>query len=188
MFKEILLENSKRKRIYEFIKNNPGFHLRELQRRLEIPLSSLEYHVDYMVRHQVIYKEKEGLYARYFAQQPTREELKLISALRHEKLREIVAIVLEENDVKFQDLKDYLDLPSSTLSYYLKYLTDHNILAKQQIAHMVVYSIDSQNVQKALLMANSSFTDRLIDKVLRAFMETDFKHGRRKTQGNTKAQ
>ena len=180
MFKEILLENSKRKRIYEFIKNNPGFHLRELQRRLKIPLSSMEYHIDYMVRHQVIYKEKEGLYARYFAQQPTHEELKLISALRHEKVREIVAIVLEKNDVKFQDLKGYLDLPSSTLSYYLKYLMDHNILARQQIGRETIFSIENQSIQKALLMAKSSFTDKLIDKVLNTFMETDFRHVRKK--------
>jgi predicted transcriptional regulator len=180
MFKEILLENLQRKRIYEFIKNNPGFHLRELQRRLKIPLSSMEYHIDYMVRHQVIYKEKEGLYARYFAQQPTGEELELISALRHEKVREIVAIILEKTDVNFQDLKDYLNLPSSTLSYYLKYLMDHNILAKQQIGHESIYSIENQNVQKALLMAKSSFTDKLIDKVLRTFMETDFKHVKKK--------
>jgi predicted transcriptional regulator len=180
MYKEILLENSKRKRIYEFIKNNPGFHFRELQIILKIPLSSMEYHIDYMVRHQVIYKEKEGLYARYFAQQPTREELKLISALRHEKVREIVAIVLEKTDVKFQDLKDYLNFPSSTLSYYLKYLMDHNILARQQIGHETIFSIENQSVQKALLMAKSTFTDKLIDKVLSTFMETNFKDVKKK--------
>ena len=180
MFKKIVLENSKRKKIYDFIKRNPGFHLRELQRRLEIPLSSLEHHVDYMVRHQVIYKEREGGYTRFFAQQPTDEERKLISALRHEKMREIVSIVLEKKDAKFQDLKDYLNLPSSTLSYYLKYLVDYNILGRQQIGYESVYSIQDLKVRKALLMAESSFTDRLIDKVLRSFMETDFKNLSRK--------
>jgi predicted transcriptional regulator len=182
MFKKILLENSKRKKIYELIKSSPGFHLRELQRKLDIPLSSLEHHIDYMVRHQVIYKEREGLYARYFAEQPTQEELKVISALRHEKVREIVAIILEKKDVKFKDLKDYLNLPSSTLSYYLKYLKDHRILVRQQIAHESIYSIKNQNIQKALLMVKSSFTDKLVDKVLRTFMETDFKHVRRQTE------
>lgn len=182
MFKKILLENSNRKKIYEFIKSNPGFHLRELQRKLKIPLSSLEHHIDYMVRHKVIIKEREGVYTRYFAQQPTKEELKLISAFRHEKVREIVAIILEKKEAKFQNLKDYLNLPSSTLSYYLKYLLDNNILTRQQVGHQSIYSIKNQNVQKALLMAKSSFTDKLIDKVLRTFMETDFKHVRRKTE------
>ena len=133
-----------------------------------------------MVRHHVIYKEKEGGYTRFFAQQPTDEERKLISALRHEKMREIVSIVLEKKDAKFQDLKDYLNLPSSTLSYYLKYLVDYNILGRQQIGYESVYSIQDLKVRKALLMAESSFTDRLIDKVLRSFMETDFKKLNRK--------
>jgi predicted transcriptional regulator len=181
MFKKIVLENSKRKKIYDFIKKNPGLHLRELQRRLEIPLSSLEHHVNYMVRHHIIYKEKEGGYTRYFAQQPTEEERKLISALRHEKMREIVSIVLDKKDAKFQDLKDYLNLPSSTLSYYLKYLVDYHILVRQQIGYESIYSIQDPKVRKALLMAEPSFTDRLIDKVLRSFMETNFKNLSQKT-------
>ena len=181
MIKEIILENSKRKEIYGFIKRNPGFHLRELQRRLEIPLSSLEHHVDYMVRHQVIYKEKSGGYTRFFAQLPTDEERRLISALRNEKMREIVAIVLDKKDAKFQDLKDDLNLPSSTLSYYLKYLVDHQILDRQQIGYESIYSIQDLKVRKALVLAEPSFTDKLIDKVLRSFLETDFKNLNRTT-------
>jgi predicted transcriptional regulator len=180
MFKKIVLKNSKRKKIYDFIKSNPGFHLRELQRRLEIPLSSLEHHVDYMVRHRIIYKEREAGYTRYFVEQPTEEELRLISALRNEKMREIVSIVVEKKDAKFQDLKDYLNLPASTLSYYLKYLVDYHILCRQQIGYESIYSIQDLKVRKALLMAESSFTDTLIDKVLRSFMETDFKNLSRK--------
>ena len=182
MLKKIVLENSKRKKIYDFIKQKPGLHLREIQRRLDIPLSSLEHHVDYMVRHHVIYKEKEGGHTRYFAEQPTEEEQRLISALRNEKMREIVSIILEKNDVKFQDLKDDLRLPASTLSHYLKSLVDNHILARQQVGYESVYSIQDPKVRKALLMAESSFTDRLIDKVLRSFMETDFKNLMRKNQ------
>ena len=181
MFKKIVLKNSKRKKIFNLIKSNPGLHLRELQRRSKMALSSLEYHVDYMARHNVVYREREGGFTRYFAQQPTEEEHKLISALRHEKMREIVLIVLDKKVAKFQDLKDYLNLPSSTLSYYLKYLMDNCILIKQQIGYESIYSIQDQNVRKALLMAESSFTDKLIDKVLRSFMETDFKNLTRKT-------
>ena len=186
MVKEIILENSKRRKIYDFIKENPGFHLREIQRKLEMPLSSMEHHIDYMVRHQVIYKERTGGYTRYFAEQPTEEEHRLISALRNEKMREIVSIVLEKNNVKFHDLQDYLNLPASTLSHYLKYLMDYHILGKQQIGYENIYSIQDARVRKALVLAKASFTDRLIDKVLRSFMETDFKNLSRKTKsGNS---
>jgi predicted transcriptional regulator len=175
MFKDIVLENSRRNEIYKFIKKNPGFHLREIQRRLKIPLSSLEHHVDYMIRHKVLYKERDGRYVRYFAGQVTEEERRLISALRHKKLREIVLVVLEQKEVKFQDLRKAFDLPSSTLSYYLKHLVDHCILRRQKIGYESIYSIQDERVGKVLVMYEPSFADRIVDKVLRTFMETDFK-------------
>jgi predicted transcriptional regulator len=180
MFKEAVLANLRRKKIYNFVRKNPGFHLRELQRRLKIPLSSLEHHVDYMIRHNVLYKQRDGRYVRYFAGEYTKEEKKLISALRHEKMREIVLIVLEKKEVKFQDLRDYLDLPASTLSYFLKYLVDRCILRRKKIGYENIYLIRDQRVGKVLVMYEPSFTDRIVDKVSRTFMETDFKNADRK--------
>jgi predicted transcriptional regulator len=176
MFKDIVLENSRRKKIYSFIRKNPGFHLREIQRRLNMPLSSLEHHIQYMIRKNVIYKEREGHYTRYFAGHLTKEERKVISALRHEKLREIVSIVLERKEVKSQDLIDYLGISYSSLSYYLKYLVEHSILSGQKIGYENVYSIQDQRVEKILIMYEPSLIDKLADKALRAFLETYFKN------------
>lgn len=180
MFKDAVLANLRRKKIYNFVRKNPGFHLRELQRRLRIPLSSLEHHIDYMIRHNVLYKERDGRYVRYFAGQSTKEERKLISALRHEKLREIVLIILENKEVKFQDLKNCLDLPASTLSYFLKYLVDRCILRREKVGYENIYQIQDQRVSKVLVIYEPSFTDRIVDKVSRTFMEIDFKNADRK--------
>ena len=122
MFKEIILENSRRKKIYGLVKKNPGLHFREIHRRLNIPLSSLEHHLNYMTRNNVIYVRKDGGYTRYFCEPLSKEEQKIISAIRHKKLREIVAILIEKEEVKYHDLKDFLQLSPSILSYYLKYL------------------------------------------------------------------
>ena len=176
MFKDAVLANLRRKKIYSFVKRNPGFHLRELQRRLKMPLSSLEHHIDYMIRHGVLFKQKDGGYVRYFAGESTDEERKLISALRHERLREIVLIILEKKEVKFQDLKNYLDLPASTLSHFLKYLVDRHILRREKVSYENIYSIQDQRVIKVLIMYEPSFTDKIVDKVSRTFMETDFKN------------
>jgi predicted transcriptional regulator len=186
MFKDAVLANLRRKEIYNFVRRAPGFHLRELQRRLKIPLSSLEHHIDYMIRHNVLYKEKDGRYVRYFAGGFTKEERKLITALRHRRLREIVLIILENGDVKFQDLKDCLDLPASTLSHFLKYLVDRCILKRQKAGYENIYSIQDQRVGKVLVIYEPSFTDRVVDKVSRAFMETDFKNANRKSVKNNR--
>ena len=180
MFRDAVLENSRRKQIYNFIRRNPGFHLRELQRRLEIPLSSLEHHIDYMIRHKVLFKQRDGRYVRYFAENSTSEDKKLISALRHERLRQIVLIILETEEVKFQDLRNHLDLPSSTLSYFLKYLVDRGILRREKVGYENIYSIQDKRVGKVLVIYEPSFADRLVDKVSRTFLETNFRNTDRK--------
>jgi predicted transcriptional regulator len=176
MLKDIVLENSRRKKIYNFIRKKPGIHLREIQRRLSIPLSSLEHHIEYMIRKNIIYKEREGRYTRYFAGHLTKEKRKVISALRHKRLREIVSIVLEQKEVKSQDLIEYLNIPYSTLSYYLKYLVEHSILRRQKISYENIYSIQDQRVEKILIMYEPNLIDKLADKALRTFLETDFKN------------
>jgi predicted transcriptional regulator len=182
MFKDIVLENSRRKKIYKFIQKNPGIHLRELQRKLSIPLSSLEHHVEYMIRKDIIDKEREGRYTRYFAGHLTKEERKILSALWHAKLREIVSIVLKKKEVKSQDFIDNLNIPSSTLSYYLRYLVEHSILRKQKIGYENVYSIKDHRVGKILIIHEPSLVDKLADKALRTFLETDFKNMIRKKE------
>ena len=120
MLKDVILENNRRREIFNFLKANPGLHLRELQRRLKLPLTSLEHHLDYMVRKKVIYREKDGRFTRFYAMLLDEEDKKVISALRQKRLREIVLIILGKEGAKFQELQEILGLPSSTLFHYLK--------------------------------------------------------------------
>ena len=104
MFKEEILENERRREIYKFVEKHPGVHLRELQRRLRMPLASLEYHLNYMTRKKVIYREKDRRYRRYYAKQLDVIDKKILSALRQKRLREIVLIVLSSKKAKYQVL------------------------------------------------------------------------------------
>ena len=179
MSKDVILENSRRKKIYRLIKKNPGLHFREIQRRLEIPSSSLEHHLNYMNRNNVIYDRKDGGYTRYFCEPLSKDEQKIISALRHKRLREIVTILVERNETKFQDLKDFLHLSPSILSYYLKYLIDHRIIVRKKVGYENIYSLYDQRAKKVLIMYNPRFLSRLAENVITTFMETEFKKSRK---------
>lgn len=181
MFKEEILENERRREIYKFIEKNPGVHLRELQRTLKMPLSSLEYHLNYMVRKKVIFREKDGRYRRYYVKQLDAEDKKMLSALRQKRMREIVLIVLSNKKAKYQTLLDDLRIPPSTLSLYLKYLVDHNILTRHKIGHENIYTVqDEDRIAKVLMSYKSSFADRLVDKVLSTWMETKFRKSKKR--------
>jgi predicted transcriptional regulator len=175
MFKEEILENERRRRIYRFIEKNPGIYLRDLQRTLEMPLTSLEYHLDYMVRKNVILKERGGHYARYYVKQLDSEDKKILSALRQKRTREIVHITLLSKKAKYQSLLNELRIPPSTLSLYLKHLIDNNILVRTKVGHENIYSVqDEDRVAKLLIAYKSSLVDKLVDKALSTWLETRF--------------
>jgi len=185
MFKEEILENERRREIYKFLEKNPGFDLRELQRTLKMPLSSLEYHLNYMVRKKVIFREKDERYRRYYVKQLDNEDKKILSALRQKRMREIVLIILSSKKAKYQALLKRLRIPPSTLSLYLKYLISRNILKRHKISHENIYTVqDEDRIAKVLMTYRSSFVDRLVDKTLSTWMETQFR--KRKESENSR--
>ena len=175
MFKDDILENENRSKIYVVIKATPGIHLRGLQRVLEMPLTTLDYHLDYMIRRRIIFCETNENIKRFYAELFDSADKKVLAALRQQRMREIVLTVLANEKAKFKFLAEHLRLPSSTLSYYLKYLVDKDILAREKVGYESLYSVkDGERVVKVLIAYKSSFLDKLVDKVLNTWMETRF--------------
>jgi len=176
MFKEEILENESRRKIYALIETNPSIHLRELQRQLNMPLATLEYHLSYMTRRKIIFGEADGHYKRYYTKPLDPEDKKVLSALRNKRMREIVLIILSNKKAKYQYLADYFKLPHSTLSLYLKYLVDNNVLARDKISYENIYTVQNEDrVAKVLIAYRSSFLDTLVDKALKTWLETNFR-------------
>ena len=54
---DIKIEN--RRLIYSHILNNPGSHLRQISRELDMNLGTLRYHIDYLERQEIIIGKSE---------------------------------------------------------------------------------------------------------------------------------
>lgn len=176
MFKDEILENERRRKIYTVIETNQGIHLRELQRVLNIPLATLEYHLSYMTRKKIVYSEAVGHHKRYYTKPFDPEDRKILSVLRQKRMREIVLIILANKKVRYQFLLEYFKLPGSTLSFYLKHLVDNNILIREKIGYENLYTVqDEDRIAKVLIAYKSSFLDTLVDKALSTWMETQFR-------------
>lgn len=173
--KDKILANEHRRTIYNFVKENPGLHMRELQRQLDIPLSTLEYHLDYLEKTDILSQEDDRRYCRYFSEEYSKEEKVLLSALRQKRLREIILLVLSEGQLCFKEIIIEVKIAASTLSHYLKLLTERDILAKDRLGTETCYRLVSEkNVVYCLLCYKTSFVDNLVDKVLSSFVEVDY--------------
>jgi predicted transcriptional regulator len=125
-----------------------------------------------MARKNIIYSETGPHYKRYYAKTLDAEDKKVLSALRQRRMREIVLIILSNGKAKYQFMADYLKIPHSTLSFYLKYLIDNGILVKVKIGYETIYIVkDEDKVAKVLIAYKASFLDKIIDKTLALWLE-----------------
>lgn len=176
MFKNEILENERRRKIYALIEANPSVHLRELQRMTDMPLATLEYHLDYMLRKKVVFAESDAYHKRYYTKPVDAADKKILCSLRQARMREIILIVLANTKPKYQFLSDCMKIPHSTLSFYLKHLIDDNILAKERIGYDTFYTVrDEDRIVRLLVAYKSSFLDKIVDRTLKTWMETRFR-------------
>jgi predicted transcriptional regulator len=175
MFKDEILENERRSKIYATIKKNPGLHIRQLQRIMGIPLTSLRYHLNYMARRNIILEEKSEHYTRYYSKPLEPEDKKVLSVLRQKRLREIVMIILVSKKAKYRFIVQTMKLLPSTVSFYLKYLVDNCIIERTKIGYENIYTLkDEDRIAKVLIAYQSSFLDTLVDKWASTWLENRF--------------
>jgi DNA-binding transcriptional ArsR family regulator len=128
-----------------------------------------------MIRKKIIFGETEDHHRRYYTKPLDPDDKKVLVALRQKRMREIVLIVLENGKAKYQLLTEHLKLSHSTLSSYLKYLVNRNILVMEKIGYENFYTVrEEDRVAKVLIAYKPSFLDKLVDRVLDTWMETHF--------------
>ncbi len=82
--------------VYQFIKLNPGTHLREIQRRLSVSsMGNLEYHITMLKKLKLVVESTEGGYKRYYPSHGAILNKKLLALLRQKNPRRIALLILE---------------------------------------------------------------------------------------------
>src|SRR5437667_12731968 len=65
MDREILAVKT-RKDLYDFVRKNPGFHLREVSRALNLSITLADYHLRFLERHELVTSSMDGEYKRFY--------------------------------------------------------------------------------------------------------------------------
>jgi predicted transcriptional regulator len=175
----------KRKKIYDFILKNPGLHLRELNRRLNISFGSLRYHLEYLKKRHLIKKVKDNGFSRFYIKNNIgSKDKKLINVFRQEKLRKIllIFILMEDRHIFFK--RDFSYLPNekkwknfghykitkhrTTLDFHLKKLIDFGLIEQVQRNRRNGYRlIESESLWDFLIRYDKLLSNKLVNKSLK---------------------
>lgn len=164
--KEEALFLDARQKIFNVIEQNPGLHFREIQRRTNFAVGSLQYHLDYLVKKHLIRIEKRGKFTRYYSVRgPQLGEAELtMSLLRQESLRKIIIFLLTKRRANNTRIAEALALSPSTVSWHLDKLVNAGIIEKKRKGRKIFYKLINPEQAAMLLQAfRKSFLDELVD-------------------------
>ena len=174
MINEHVLDLETRKLIYECVRKSPGIHFREIQRRANLATGSIDYHLHFLHKHGLVRAEKSGKFLRYYPAEFSygEEEKHLLGLLRQEKIRHILIYLIEAKRANASAISEDIGVSPSNLSFYLKALSEKNIIMQSKKGRFRFYSVkDAKTIVECLITYKASFLDKIVDRFIDAWEE-----------------
>ena len=157
-----ILELEIRKKIYEYILKYPGIHIRDLSRRLEMPKSTLIYHIKYLKKHGFIEENIYENYTRYYAlKQVDRYHKDILNLFREEASCRVILYLAQNQFSTIDEISKNIHKHRSTVSHHLKKLSNAGILRCHKIDGEKKYQLCEGNGRLVfmILTHEDSFDD-----------------------------
>lgn len=169
---EKLLELGNRRRIYERVREVPGIHLRALQRDLNMPLGTLEYHLYQMEKESLLAVRDDGRFKSFFTQETLdRRDRDVLYYLRQEMPRRIALEIADAPGISFKELTARMPISASTLSFHLKKLVGAGVVQEQPVGREKTYFCpDSDRIKRLVVRYRASFVDEMVDRFADAWL------------------
>lgn len=148
---EIEVEN--RKKIYRLIERFPGLHMREIERRTDMSINLVRYHLNQLEKYRIVDEVEEDEYKRYYPREGDMKvdarDKKHLALLREKIPLYVVVFLLNQGEPSTHgEIKKELDIAASTLSYHLNKMEEKDLIEKkgrkywltdpEQIANLLV--------------------------------------------------
>jgi DNA-binding MarR family transcriptional regulator len=157
-----ILELQARRGIFEYIQSFPGLHVREISRRLEIPFTTLQYHLRYLEKRELIRGKEDSKYTRYYVSyQFGRKEKDILDLIRKKTPCSIIFYILIFVVASQSDLSKNLCKHKTTIEFHLKKMEKLGILKQVKSEYGVIkfpykpYMLEHTQVGNEILYALS---------------------------------
>jgi len=158
-----------RKQIFNFILTFPGLHLRELSRKLQVPKTTLHYHINYLINENLIVEKLENRYKRYYVNKKVGNYDKTtLGYMRQGVPRKIILFLFLYPEHSLNEICQEIEKPPTTVWFHLKKLVDKDIVETRRSGHSYAYRIKNQKEMYNMLI---SYEDSLTDDILNPFLE-----------------
>ena len=115
------------------IKKNPGIRFREVMKKINLSNGVLSYYVRKLENNGIIKTKRTSRVSRFFINDMTEEESKLVSRLRQSTPKAILITLLENDRLGFQEIVSNVGKANATVSFYLSKLVSDEIVNYKKV-------------------------------------------------------
>ena len=138
-----ILKNEKRKKIYNYILENPGIYFNRILKELHISNHVVVWHLNVLQKFNFIKKEKIENHDVYFDSNFDVKNSKFAYITSKDKSKKIINY-LKNNDygITKTQLSKNLKIHPNTVSKYLKVLEQFSVVVKKKVSKRVIYFLN----------------------------------------------
>ena len=133
---------SRRTRIFEFIRTHPGSHLREIKRELNLAMGVIQYHLYGLERDQEIISRRRGLHKRFYTTHVFGErQLDILDTLSQETERGILLFLIQNPNATQRSFRICEISPAST-NWHMRRLSETGLVEAKHDRMNVRYFLE----------------------------------------------
>ena len=124
---------SREELIISEIKRNPGIRFREVMEKINLSNGVLSYYVRKLENNGIIKTQRTTRVSRFFINDMTQEETKVVSRLRQTTPKAILVSLLENDRMEFQEIVSSVGKASATVSFFFSKLVNDEIVSFKKV-------------------------------------------------------
>jgi predicted transcriptional regulator len=167
-------ENENTEKVLRFIQKNPGCHMRQIKKDLDLAMGTTQYHLNLLEKMGRIVSEKAES-NRFFFPVGTFGDLErnILKILNRDSAREILLYIIEEKNPTQTDIANSVKISPGTANWHISKLLDYNIISEQQEGKFKKYILNGNPHVVISLLKNYHKTkwNSLSNKLAELFMD-----------------
>lgn len=161
-----------RQKIYNVLKDSPGLHFREIQRRTGFATGLLQYHLDYLIKKHLIRQIKEKKFTRFYLIREEQVDEKEMAALRQEGQRKIIMLLLNKKRATNKQIAKAILISPSTASFHLSKLLENGLITRVRKGKKTYfYLVEPEKHANLLVSYKKSFFDEMVDNFVEVWQQ-----------------
>ncbi|NDB33396.1 MAG: winged helix-turn-helix transcriptional regulator [Thaumarchaeota archaeon] len=160
-------------KILQFIENNPGCHLRQIKRELNLSMGTLQYHLNLLEKNGKITSDKHSLHRNYFRVGMFLEnEKNLLKILNKETERDILMYIIEHKNPNQMEIAKAIQISAPSVNWHISNLVSLGIITEERDGKFkrYVFSGNTEHVISLMKQYHSSIWDKWSNRLAEMFL------------------